>query len=236
LLYYVPRFFDSTINLSYLPTLEKHFKNACAISNAFFPPLATENSDWRPKAEPTISQLQKSNDLAEKVQSKNWLTRKANWQNVDEDLLPSFPRLTQEDLKLLTLGSYQLELAKEYANQHLKRKTPYEIQIHIEDGTNIVRAKIGSRMSKRTNHTGWIEFTLFATGISSIEGFCCTCKVGARVVGMCSHLCCVIWYLSYARHQGYTPRSYSLANNILNAADIIIESGSQALTLTLPYT
>jgi len=176
-----------------------------------------------------MSQLQKSNDLAERVKSENWLTGKVHWQNVDAALLPSFPQLTQEDLKLLTLGTYQLELAKEYANQHLKNKTPYEIQIHIEEETNIVRVKIGSRMSKRTNHTGWIEFTPFGTGMSSIEGFCCTCKVGARVVGMCSHLCSVIWFLSYARHQGFAPRSCSLADNVLNAAEIITESTSQAV-------
>jgi len=148
---------------------------------------------------------------------------------VDAALLPSFLQLTQEDLKLLTLGTYQLELAKEYANQHLKNKTPYEIQIHIEEETNIVRVKIGSRMSKRTNQTGGIEFTSFGIGMSSIEGFCCTCKVGARVVGMCSHLCSVIWFLSYARHQGFAPRYYSLADNVLNAAEIIAKSTSQAV-------
>ena len=208
----------------YLPSLEKHFKNACAISNAFFLPLATEGSDWRPRAELRISQVQKSNNLAERVRSEHWLTRKANWRNVDEALLFSFPRLTQEDLKLLTLGTYQLELAKEYTNQHMKQKTPYEIQVHIEDEENIVRAKIGSRMSKQTTHTGWIEFTLFSAGPCNIEVFCCTCKVGARMIGMCSLLCSVIWYLSYARHQDFTPPSYSLADNILNAAEIITET------------
>jgi len=111
----------------------------------------------------------------------------------------------------------------------MKQKTPNEIQIHVEDGENIVRAKIGSIMSKRTTDTGWIQFTPFSAGLRSIEGFCCTCKVGARMVGMFSHLCSVIWYLSYARHQDFTPRTYSLADNILNAADIIAESTSQAL-------
>jgi len=85
------RFFDSTVSLSYLPTLQKHFKVACAISNAYFPPLATECSNWEHKAELTLCQFQKSNALAERVKSENWLTRKVNWQNVNETFLPSFP-------------------------------------------------------------------------------------------------------------------------------------------------
>jgi uncharacterized cupin superfamily protein len=46
-----------------------------------------------------------------------------------------FQDSSQEDLKLLTLGTYQLELAREYANQHLKKRRhhmKYTIQLGNE--------------------------------------------------------------------------------------------------------
>jgi len=105
-----------------MPTLEKHFKNACAMSNAFFPPLSTENPNWRQKADLTIKRMSMCNALEARVRSESWMTMRAHWKNIDEVILPSFPRFSEEDLRNLTLGSYQLQLASEYSNQHVRKK------------------------------------------------------------------------------------------------------------------
>ena len=110
-----------------MPTLEKHFKNACAMSNAFFPPLSTENPNWRQKADLTIKLMSMCNALEARVRSESWMTMRAHWKNIDEVILPSFPRFSEEDLRNLTLGSYQLQLASEYSNQHVREKSYHEI-------------------------------------------------------------------------------------------------------------
>jgi len=148
--------------------------------------------------------------------------KKVNWKSISEVLLPSFPRLSEEDLKDMTLGSYQLRLAKEYSNQHIKKRSPYQIQIHHdEENANIIRIKIGSRMSNHTVHTALIEFIPYSAGPLGIKGKYCSCKVGTRTVGLCAHLCSVFWFLSYARHRLFSPRCYELANNILDAAELV---------------
>jgi len=211
--------FDATLPVTYLPTMEKHFKNVCAILNAFFGPLCTDPPNWREKANLTLRRMSLSNSLELQVRSEDWMSKRANWKNIDEVVLSSFPRLSEEDLKNLTLGSYQIELAAEYSTQHIRKKSPYVIQIHT-DATNIIRAKIGSRMSAATNHTAWIEYVPLSTGPDNFR-YCCSCKVGARMAGMCSHLCSIFWYLGYARHRNFSPRSYRLADSILNATDMI---------------
>ena len=163
-----------------------------------------------------------SNELEERAKNENWMNKKLNWRSISEVLLTSFPRLSEEDLKDMTLGSYQLQLAKEYSNQHIKKKSPYQVQIHHdEENANIIRIKIGSRMSAHAIHTALIEFIPYSAGPLSIKGKYCSCKVGSRTVGLCAHLCSVLWYLSYARHRQFSPRCYELANQILNAADLI---------------
>lgn len=192
------------------------------MSNAFFPPLATDPPDWEHKAQLTLSCMTRSNALQKKVEENEWLTKRANWKSIDSVLLPDFPRMTEDDLKDLTLGSYQVQLASEYTNQQLKKTSPYQIQIHKEEAEeNIIRVKIGSRMSTHNCHTAWIQYIPYAVGPKSIAGRVCNCKVGNRMVGMCAHLCSAIWYLSYARHRNFSPRSYELAREIMNAADII---------------
>ena len=184
--------------------------------------MATDPPGWEHKAELTVSRMSTSNSLEERAKNEPWMTKRLNWRSISEVLLPSFPRLTEEDLKEIALGSYQLQLAREYTNQHVKKKSPYQIQIHHDkEDENIIRVKIGSRMSSHSMHNALIEFVPFSVGPSSIKGKYCSCKVGSRTVGLCAHLCSVIWFLSYARHRDFSPRCYELANNILNAADLI---------------
>ena len=76
-------------------------------------------------------------------------------------------------------------------------------------------------MSAHKMLTGWIVFKPFDTGVDSILGYICSCKVGNRTGGMCAHLCSVMWFLGYARHRSFSPRCYQLADSILNAVDLI---------------
>ena len=42
----------------------------------------------------------------------------------------------------------------------------------------------------------WIKYSPV-----SVESWYCKCRAGARVIGCCSHLASIMWYLGFARHQ-----------------------------------
>lgn len=62
---------------------------------------------------------------------------------------------------------------------------------------------------------------------SHILGWYCTCKVGARIVGSCSHVACVIYYLSIGMHQETLPNP---AANIESIFEYTVIESSQATT------
>lgn len=58
-----------------------------------------------------------------------------------------------------------------------------------------------SRHSKNTKYRIFIEYLPNTDGYSSIIGWICTCKVGHRTVGCCSHIATLILYLSHAKYK-----------------------------------
>ena len=46
-------------------------------------------------------------------------------------------------------------------------------------------------------------------GFDPIKGWYFKCKNGARVVGCCSHIGSVLWYLRYFRHLDRVPQYHS---------------------------
>lgn len=115
----------------------------------------------------------------------NGLQRKtAVWKSALEVDLVSFPRLDDEELRNLTCGTYQLKLSSSYMQEHLDGEN--DIYFHEEDNT-LLRAKIQSRHISSKKYQLWIHYSE-----STVESLYCTCRAGARVVGMCSHIAAVI--------------------------------------------
>lgn len=144
----------------------------------------------------------------------NGLQRKtAVWKSASEVDLVSFPRLDDEELRNLTCGTYQLKLSSSYMQEHLDGES--DIYFHEEDNT-LLRAKIQSRHISSKKYQLWIHYSE-----STVESWYCTCRAGARVVGMCSHIAAVIWYLSSARYG--SDKSLGVRDwckHVLDAADI----------------
>ncbi|CAC5387886.1 unnamed protein product [Mytilus coruscus] len=53
-----------------------------------------------------------------------------------------------------------------------------------------------------------------------IEGWHCTCKAGARVVGCCAHVASVLWYLGYQRLEQQSVSRRDFKTSILDASHI----------------
>ena len=74
-----------------------------------------------------------------------------------EDAVPNFPRLSEEDIRNLTVGVYQLKLAKSYTQEHLNDASEFVIMIN-SDISDILRVQIQSRHTSARKYMIFIEF------------------------------------------------------------------------------
>ena len=123
-----------------------------------------------------------------------------------------FPRLDDEQLRNLTCGTYQLKLSPSYIQEHIEGEC--DISFH-KDNDRLLRVKIQSRHTSSKQYFVWIEYS-----DCSVDAWYCTCKACARVVGICSHIAAIIWYLAKGRHEGETRGVRNWGEYVLDAADI----------------
>ena len=111
-----------------------------------------------------------------------------------QDCLQNFPRISEDELRNLTVGIYQLKLARAYTMEHLDEEGEYIISLN-DDIADILRVCIQSRHTSSKSYLLWIQYSH-----SSVQSWYCQCKAGARVLGACAHISSVLWYLGFARH------------------------------------
>lgn len=160
------------------------------------PPLSSgdEENDLQTAAKMRHLSTQ-TNLLQTEVESNNLQKKRYVWRRIDDENIDvsDFPRYTEEEIRELTLGVYQVKLAKHYTQEHMSQEG-YELWVdHHQPG--LLAVKIQSRHTSSKSYLCWIRFEEGAVTL----WYCC-CKSGARVVGMCAHIASVIWYLSFARH------------------------------------
>ena len=66
-----------------------------------------------------------SNKLQEEVVSRGLERSRAVWETVTDTELDDFPRLTEEQLRTVTCGIYQLKLSPGYIQEHLQGDADY---------------------------------------------------------------------------------------------------------------
>ncbi len=156
-----------------------------AMINCFCPPLV-QNTERHVKI--AMDALERST-LENKLKTRVWREKLDKdtdaWVKASSDVFQDFPILTIQDLEDLTLGVYQLSLAKQYTKKHLNEDSEFIIHVNSEI-PGILRAKLGSRFINAKSHHLWIEFNS-----QSVLGYYCKCFQGARTVGMCAHVTCV---------------------------------------------
>ncbi|KAL0820087.1 hypothetical protein ABMA28_006032 [Loxostege sticticalis] len=192
--------------------LIKDFKIACAILNAFGTPITN------PENAHTIlniinERLFLDNNLAAIVAMERLNRRHVLFTNIDVSNI-LFPRLSMEELVLFACGTYQIRQARSYVGEHFRFNGVYSLEVGRDQldltslgGENpfLLRAKIKSRHVGRKTYFVFLAVEREQQGRSAIIGYCCNCIVGLRTVGCCSHVMSVVWYISYARHEGTTP-------------------------------
>lgn len=203
-------FFKHTIEGSYVPKIMRFNRIACAIINKYFPPLFNNTEFHETIIDACINKTSETNQLKDEIELLGMVRMTKRWEKASETSVFDFPKLSMEDLKRITLGSYQITIAEKYVEQHIKEHSQFGIFIHREN-EEIIRAKIQSRFSNSKIHNTWVKFDKESDGYDAIKGLYCTCKVGERTLGCCSHLAAVIRYLGYDRHQPIKPISRVMA-------------------------
>lgn len=193
---------------------------AAALINKFFGDLVADKTNHEVVA---VRMLEQASERNSKFQS---IIRRDNFQcaiksfvSVEEDF--KFPVLDQDELKQISLGSYQIREAKQYIVQHMKSSPNQTTYICFECPQNILQTQfadiideknieqpvvvltqLSSRFRSKKTYDTFIRADVSKNAPDSIIACCCECKHGLRTIGCCSHIMSTIFYLCYGRHSG----------------------------------
>ncbi len=176
--------------VGYFEKVEGFFKIACAIINAFSVPLCKNTAAKCKIADKALELVDQQNLMQQRVEEEGLNRRTKSWKVVSASDFPDFPIIPKEELQGITLGMYQLGLADQYAQLHMKESDDFQIVVNSEV-SGVVRAKIESRFAANATHDLWISYDDELNGMDAIKGYYCCCKQGARTVGCCAHVSCV---------------------------------------------
>ena len=192
------KIFDKVIHNTLIPLIGDYSSIVCALINRFCLNFLYDTINSRDKeiAEKILQLVEQSNKLKQYIDTlKENLDNNFNCYNLDAaQVLNDFRIFSYESLMDLTLGIYQLKQSKSYVNEPLDLNGEYRVKVSSQE-KHLLRARIQSRHTQSEKYNLRIEYL-----ISDTEHWYCTCMAGARVVGGCSHISSVIWYLSYARY------------------------------------
>ena len=180
---------------SQVPFIGDFVRIVCAISNKYLPALSPPEQTARDEqvAHQMLAMLTKTNELQQYVVERGLERKLKVWKSVDSCEI-GFPQLSEDRLRELTFGVYQLKMASSYIQEHLGGT--YQIHVHRDD-TSLLTVRLQSRHTSGRRYLLWIR-----SSQTEIESWYCQCRAGARVIGMCAHVAAIVWYLAYARHAG----------------------------------
>ncbi|CAL8071538.1 unnamed protein product [Orchesella dallaii] len=203
------KFLDGIIENTHLPHLGDFVKIGCALLNAFFKPLKTDNPGDKDLAEEMLERAGLDNLLKNMLEEKRIpKTGSANWLPIADNDLVDFPQISEDELRKFTFGIYQIKQAKSYTAEHKSGEVDRgynlfqanERRIELPETDGILKFKLQSRHTSSVQHQLWIHYEKNGVGRRAIRAWYCNCKAGARVLGCCAHVTSVLWYLGFARY------------------------------------
>lgn len=223
-----------TANNRALGHLFDEIKIAGALLNAFGRPLTDHRlvADILREIEDRSSS---ENVLSDYIIAKNINARRAIFHTITANELEvnDFPRLSIDDLIIYALGTYQLKQARSYYGEQLKEDGAYRIEVcrdvALQDlrrynitATNpwLLRGRIQSRHRQSRTYYTYILVQGDMQGRQAIHSHYCSCIVGKRTLGCCSHIMSILWYLGWGRHQNNLSPPALFLDNIIIRHDV----------------
>lgn len=99
---------DQVFPNNQIPFIGDYVRMVSALCNAFSPARVQDSSDDSEKAARMKECFGKMNELKDFVENNRLAQRTVIWENVTDESVPDFPRLTIKDLRDLTFGIYQV--------------------------------------------------------------------------------------------------------------------------------
>lgn len=218
-----------------LPHMQDDFRNAAAITNAFHDPI-TDNVNASGFMERINNRVNIENCLAQYVIDHNLNSRRIPFQSMSAELpdVREFPRLSEEELVMFALGTYQIKLARSYYSEHA-RNGVYTIEVYRENddlnnllnnynitGNNfwLLRGKVQSRHTRSRIYHTYILVNSDHLGLEALNHYYCSCKSGRRTLGTCAHVMSIVWFLAYARYENIDHPAQFLDSIVIDENDL----------------
>lgn len=210
--------FDAIWKPRELMHLKDDIRIGAALINKYRKTLVADKKNEAEVANKMLERANVPNSLRTLVQTKAFEKAKKKLPMVDVADY-DFPTLSVEDMKMVSLGSYQLDNARPYSINHMKLHASYYECFYcppdvietffrkLIDQRNIskpiiVMTQFDSRHRSGIKYDSYILVDGNKNGAAAIDSYTCECKSGLRTVGCCSHVMATIYYLSHMRHQG----------------------------------
>ena len=182
------------IDNKFLPKVQACCRIASFLNNKFGKRLDSDSELFDQIVNQMGSRKSTENTLANKVETERLGRRKVPFQPLSSDHIADFPELTENELKILFTGSYQLKQAVSYVAEMMDDYNKIQISC-IKETPNILKSEVRSRHTNPKLYKCFIEYQPNSIGPSGITRYCCDCANGNRTVGCCSHVAAVIYYL-----------------------------------------
>lgn len=223
------KMFQNVLQMAHVHNSGDFIKICGAIINRYRPLISMPGKTVE-VAQQLLARVNEVNLLQVRVEREQLMTRRAQrWVLLDQTHVNDFPMLSIDDLERMTIGTYQVRLSPSYIQDKLDREGIENFEIELERDENrlpmpgLIRVRLYSRFRNATKYMLWIQYNPLAVENNNqnnrIHSYYCTCASGARTIGTCAHVCSVLWFLGYARHQDrvhYPPTT--LMQSIQDAA------------------
>lgn len=192
---------------------------AFSLMNLFHQPITSDNQDSEQILQIMMAKKNSPNLLQVLVETRRLIRHQVSFVQLDStehQIETIFPQLTIDELRLISLGSYQIRNSLSYLAEHVQANDGvFQIAIfdssqrrsvlpilYSEFGINVhqpllLKSKLHSRFRGAKEHCQFILVDQSLSGVDAIVGTFCNCECGSRTVGVCSHVMTIIYYLSY---------------------------------------
>ena len=165
-----------------------------------------------------FAKSQEPNIVQALVEVENLHTRNAErWVPVVANQLNDFPILGLDNLKDITTSIYQIGLAISYIHDKLQRDGDNDEDFQLDMLRDVVRlpspglmkVRVYSRYRNAVKYQLWISYKPVTENNEDlpdddnvlINGYYCLFKSGAKTLGTCAHVACILWFFGYSRHE-----------------------------------
>lgn len=122
------KYFDNVWCNQSIPHLMTDFRVAAALHNAFYERLESDSENSEDIIKLMLERFNIPNFMANLVIDNNLNCKSASFSDINECDI-EFPLIDEDDLKLISLGSYQIKQSKSYYAEHVKVDGNYKIQV-----------------------------------------------------------------------------------------------------------